>query len=437
MSNSSTSIKVFRWWLLFTFGFFFSVLFLAADVSVAVVLDDDNQDYRLTLTLNATRLDPNDHSIKSVLVTAQLLDSGNNPVDESDIPVRFMTNGSVFIENGNDDITVNTVDGVARVHLRPHDGEAVIRVRATLEANGGFQAESFVTFSAVAAGNTGEGTTSSPSNPSPPAAPQPQVDLGGILGILDANGNFISLGYPLALIGIGLLVVVGAILILRRLLSWMLKGSSTAEIGLFTRVHALLIGVIGAVVTRSWLRRVDEHEVTLHPLRRRILNILGVKGIVHLRELQRELGCSMSTLLWHLQVLEDFNYVKTIKHRQYMAYHLSEYRPTPDKLKVYFALLNDKSRKIIEFMLMEQRMVSTREIEQLTRMQRANIRYHLKKLSELGLVVQRKEFRPPRYAINPRYVDFVRLHLSPEDFQASTSFDDYEFDSMETASYTK
>lgn len=423
---------IYRWLLLSLLIISLSIFVFFDGTMTTVRADDKETTYRLQLSLNATQIDLSENSIKSIQVAAHLLDDENEPIDENDIPVTFMTNGSVFLENSQDVIVVNTVDGVAVAHLKPPQGEAMVRISARLEDNGGFETTDFIRFTT---GSSDAGDSPSNSGNQNPLN-IPQVDFGGVMGVLETNSFVSGLAYPLVLVTIVSLLAAGVILFIRRIFSWESKKSLSAEIGLFTKLQAAFIGLIGAVVTRSWLRRVDEHEVTMHPLRRRILSLLERRGIVHLRELQRELDCSMSTLLWHLQVLEDFNYVKSVKHGQYIAYHLSEYKPSRDTLKVYFGLLNEKARKIIELMLSEQRMVSTKEIARMTNLERANIRYHLKKLADLGIIVQRKEFDPPRYALHPKYLQFVKEHLNA-DLHFTRHQDLIDFDSMQAPSLNK
>ncbi len=422
-------------------AFFFSML-LVMHSSEAHVLDGTSDEFQLRLTLNATAVNPTDPSIKAIQVTAQLLDDEDQPVDEDDVPVTFRTNASTFIENGQDVITVNTMKGVATVHLRPYQGEGTVSVTASLESNGGFTSSRQIIFSMTVDTRAGDSNQSgsNPQDDNNDAFQLPDVNLNRLVGILEGVGTFSSLAYPMLLFSIGLLMALGFAMAVKRTISWGTKKALSAEIGFFTKLQMAFIGLIGAVVTRSWLRRVDEHDVTFHPLRRKILNMLERKRIVHLRELQRELNCSMSTLIWHLQVLEDFNYVKSVKHGQYIAYYLSDLKPSKETLKVYFGMLNDKSRKIIEVLLSEQRMISSREIERLTNIDKSNLRYHLKKLANLGIIVQRKEFRPPRYALHPKYLNFIRLQLNEHDnyyLQPEAIDFDSDMDTLKTSNWNE
>ncbi len=175
-----------------------------------------------------------------------------------------------------------------------------------------------------------------------------------------------------------------------------------------TKIVIFLLGIVAALSIAVWLRRLNEEDVLENEYRKKIVNVLKRDQIAHLRHLHREIQCGMSILIWHLEILEDFNIIAKIKHGKYIAYYLKEKTPPPELINSYFATINGTSRQIIKFLL-ESNGAAVEEMARQLGMEKRMIRYHLKKLKQLNVVTNHAQ---NKVVLNPSYrtylEDFVR-----------------------------
>ncbi|MCE4613373.1 MAG: winged helix-turn-helix domain-containing protein [Desulfurococcales archaeon] len=69
--------------------------------------------------------------------------------------------------------------------------------------------------------------------------------------------------------------------------------------------------------------RTAERNALGHPVRRKILRLLGERGYLYFNELWRELGTSKATLSWHLDVLYRAGLIGYLKYKKYMLYYIA------------------------------------------------------------------------------------------------------------------
>ncbi len=170
-----------------------------------------------------------------------------------------------------------------------------------------------------------------------------------------------------------------------------------------TRIVMFFAGVAAAIAIAVWLRRLKQEDVLDNEYRRKIVDVLERDQIAHLRHLHRKVQCGMSILLWHLEVLEDFNIVAKAKHGRYIAYYLKQSQPPPELIKAYFAIINDTARQIVNEMLKTET-ITMEELESHLSIERRTIKYHLQKLEDLGIIsgTKGKDLR-----INSPYKDYL------------------------------
>ncbi len=377
---------------------------------VTTGISDPNQDeWVLELQANATEVDIG-NNISSVQIIAELRDSESNLVDESGIMAEFRTNTSSFIENDDDNVMIEFVGGVASVHLKKISVPEIARIRVDVDDDES-NLRKFIYIHFQEQNPSTQTTDQSPqtTDPSTPITSEPSQTnrSASILGIEIPTKALISLfANALLILSIPLLLVVS----LPKLLSQR-KNRNNMSLNLSNKLQKLFIGLLAAISYRRWWGRINEHDLHNNTYRTQILDILSSEEIVHLRKLQRTLRCSMSTFLWHMDVLEAYGLVKSVKFGQYVAYYLKTKTPSTEIQHTYFALLNQKSRMILQ--ALNQTSGNTiRELQIKTSFGKSNLRYHLKKLIKLGVLEKNKQGKVLYYRITPQYKELVANKLN-------------------------
>ncbi|MHA2246401.1 MAG: hypothetical protein ACXADY_15785, partial [Candidatus Hodarchaeales archaeon] len=98
--------------------------------------------------------------------------------------------------------------------------------------------------------------------------------------------------------------------------------------------------LLGQIIYPPVIRRINEYDVLENQYRNQIIDILERWDFLHFRELKRELQIGISSLRWHLQVLEDFRITKRKVFGQYEIVYLLRNEPSPDFLQLYFAIIS-------------------------------------------------------------------------------------------------
>ena len=100
------------------------------------------------------------------------------------------------------------------------------------------------------------------------------------------------------------------------------------KLGLLSKLREVITGIIiGSFMFLAHIayspqkRRISEDDLLDNKMRLQIVEYLEEKGEqgAHLREIQRIIGCGISSLLWHLQALDDFKAIPEIKEA-YLVY---------------------------------------------------------------------------------------------------------------------
>ncbi len=124
------------------------------------------------------------------------------------------------------------------------------------------------------------------------------------------------------------------------------------------RMHYAYIAIAGAISQKYYHtseRVLDPSEVLQNPLRYQLYEFIRSKqGFgAHVRELKNSFGLGSGALLWHLQVLEDFKYVKRINIGGYVVFidstYLSEFDPKAKLLELSFRTEN--GRRVLDALL--------------------------------------------------------------------------------------
>lgn len=154
--------------------------------------------------------------------------------------------------------------------------------------------------------------------------------------------------------------------------------------------------LIGQILYPPVVRRIDEYDVLENQYRNQIIAILENRDFLHFRELKRELQIGISSLRWHLQVLEDFRIIKRKVFGQYEIFYLLRNEPTPDFLELYFAIISGVGFRVAKA-FQEMNSWDLNALTDYLGSSKESIRYHTKKFQRIKLI----ELKGERYFLNP------------------------------------
>jgi DNA-binding transcriptional ArsR family regulator len=159
-------------------------------------------------------------------------------------------------------------------------------------------------------------------------------------------------------------------------------------------------------------RRMTETELLNNELRSQIIQYLEEKGEqgAHLREIQREIGCGISSLLWHLQALDDFNLVTHEKvGRYHIFYILGEKSIQTSELAL--ALKSNLSKELCRTLIGKRKPLSLSQLSHEIKAHHSSVQHHIRKLAELGVIVIIKNQKRSSYAVGPKHLEWLKSHL--------------------------
>lgn len=230
----------------------------------------------------------------------------------------------------------------------------------------------------------------------------------------------VALGVALALGGLG-----GAVILARSV--------PPPTIGKITRkdfVERLLwylfypvIWIIGHIVYPPVIRRLKEEDILENEIRLGILDLLTDRGVAHFREIQRMVETSFSVLKWHLQVLEDFGYVRHTKVGRYTVYYRTQDSLIVRSKEAAFLLKNENVRKIMNSIIRNQN-VHQAELARLVTLHHDTIQYHVEKLIKVGLLCALSDGKFTRYYLTDEQETLAQEllgRIKPEEGVVSSS----------------
>ncbi|MFX0049804.1 MAG: hypothetical protein ACFE8U_00800 [Candidatus Hermodarchaeota archaeon] len=182
------------------------------------------------------------------------------------------------------------------------------------------------------------------------------------------------------------------------------------KVGFISKIRDILIGAfmglflfIAHVAYSPQRRRISEVELLENELRSQILEYLGDKGEqgAHLREIQREIGCGISSLLWHLQALDDFNLVTHEKIGKYHIFYLMGEKSIQTS-EISLALKSDVAKDLCRVLIKRNKPIPLSKISQEIEVHHSSVQHHIKKLAELGVILIIKDKNRAMYTIAPK-----------------------------------
>ena len=138
----------------------------------------------------------------------------------------------------------------------------------------------------------------------------------------------------------------------------------------------------------------------------RVLQYIQENPGCHLRKIKRELDMSMGTIQYHLILLEKQGKVSSERqnlHKYYFPIGLFE-QNEKDILKI----LNQETAREILLVILEQKPTQT-DISNIIKISSASVNWHIKRLVELGLVLEQKDGKFKRYTLGIDSKNIVSL----------------------------
>jgi len=161
---------------------------------------------------------------------------------------------------------------------------------------------------------------------------------------------------------------------------------------LFDFLSVLVVGVGGFINLH------DKDGVLLNDLRRKIYEYILENPGVHLREIQRRFNVSLSSVTWHLKMLEKAGLIKSAKFRNKLVYY-----PTgmnKEDLLLMLTLNNKIARSIVEY-IAKVGETHLRKIAKDLDLNVETVRYHLKRLERGGVLISKEIDNKIVYTLNP------------------------------------
>ena len=128
----------------------------------------------------------------------------------------------------------------------------------------------------------------------------------------------------------------------------------------------------------------------------RVLQYIQENPGCHLRKIKRELDMSMGTIQYHLILLEKQGKVSSERqnlHKYYFPIGLFE-QNEKDILKI----LNQETAREILLVILEQKPTQT-DIANIIKISGASVNWHIKRLVDLGLILEQKDGKFKRYTL--------------------------------------
>ena len=156
----------------------------------------------------------------------------------------------------------------------------------------------------------------------------------------------------------------------------------------------IILGVIVAIGVSIYLptRKVTAIQALHHEKRREIMDalyIVGGKGML-MKELKELIQLPQTTLLWHLDILQEFEFITRVKiHKQIIIISndfLEDFDPRLKELELSF--VSDQGEKFRKFISSKdlQEPFTILEIVKETNWHEKTVKRHLKKLMNLGII---------------------------------------------------
>ncbi len=222
------------------------------------------------------------------------------------------------------------------------------------------------------------------------------------------NNTSLQFGDVNQLVAMGLLTISSIIAVI-----------ALIKMGVISKIRDIIVGIfmglvlfVAHVAYSPQRRRINESELLDNELRFQIVDHLERKGEqgAHLREIQREIGCGISSLLWHLQTLDDFNLVTHEKIGKYHIFYLTGTKSVQTS-EIALALKSEVAKELCRVLIKKKKPLTLSKISQEIDVHHSSVQHHIKRLGELGIIIPLQERKRTKYVIGPKQLPWLRTHL--------------------------
>lgn len=133
----------------------------------------------------------------------------------------------------------------------------------------------------------------------------------------------------------------------------------------------------------------------------------------HLRQIKRDLVLSMGTTQYHLNLLEKQGKISSERHnlhRYYFPIGLFE-----QKERHILRILNQETAREILMIILEKKNPTQTDIANWVEISSASVNWHIKRLTELGLILEIRDGKFKRYTlgVDPKHVVALMKNYHP------------------------
>lgn len=158
-------------------------------------------------------------------------------------------------------------------------------------------------------------------------------------------------------------------------------------------VAALKIWVIGGY------RRIFGSNVLGNTLRKEIFERICSEPGIHLHEVARRTGATLSTIRYHCAILERSHMIRVMEEKGFRRFFQNGGAYSRDELDLLSCLRSKTSSEILRIVMVRPE-ISRQEIADAIGKSGPSITWHMKRLEEKGLLSIRREGRLVRYRID-------------------------------------
>ncbi len=178
-----------------------------------------------------------------------------------------------------------------------------------------------------------------------------------------------------------------------------------SEMEIYKAIYSLLqqkIIVQGSTLTRD--------QILENQSRALIFETIQNQPGIHIRELFMQVKLCSNVVRTHIKVLEKFNY---IRRKKYISPKLTLLfrKDFPELYDDFFVITKNENDLLITQRLLNQNL-SVTELSNALELHHSTIQYHLKKLEQLGLIIEIQEDNTNKYTFNiAKLNDFKEFNI--------------------------
>lgn len=138
-----------------------------------------------------------------------------------------------------------------------------------------------------------------------------------------------------------------------------------------------------------------------------ILKYIETNPGCHLRQLKKELGLSMGTVQYHLNQLEKSGNIVSERFNLLRYYFIAGL--FKENERNILKILNQETSKQILMFILERKNPTQTDIVNYLRIAAASVNWHIKRLKELGIILESKEGKYRRYQLAIEHRDIIKI----------------------------